>query len=468
MSLFRRIAGLCLMLLVLVTTAAAEVDFLHHADGWSLESTPVEVMLSAEVMTHMPYDDDRLAMLTQIIDELRLKLVTGQDEGGVTVYVGNSAALTLAYLDSAVQLSCLPQYGFTASEDPIGKLLGTTSSDMSLYGLSDDKEALLDDGWVLLNAIPSAFNDYADRRNVKTSITDMGTARSCTDYTIPQSKAESMKELLLSLCPDGELKELIRSISFSGKQTLRVYCDADEVPLRMEYNGNCGPEGNLRKVKLVWRMRRDDTAYRDEIALTSPALSGSNKNNLDFSRVVTTNKAGATTLEGSFSYTVTIDKQTTTTKGTFDLMNAFTGDADVISGSITLQQKLPDDEYFNGISFEPNLTVSGTADDPLITGSVLVSGLYGKNTIEQARISLALSQAEDSLWEARDEMINLDELTGSELIELRESVNAAITTALVRPLIILLDSSAEWFFRDMPQEAVDEIVDAAGSVLIVE
>lgn len=468
MRRFRRITALLLVIAALVTSACAEVDFLQHAAEWSLTAVPVEVQLSADVMTHMPYDDDRLAMLKQITDVLRLKLITGQDEGSVTVYVGNSEALTLAYLDNAVQLSCIPDYGFTTSDDPLGMLLGSGTSDMSLYSLSGDKEALLDDGWTLLNAVSPAFDDYADRRNVKTSITDMGTARSCTDYTIPQSKTEEMKTLLLSLCPAGELYGIIENLEFSGRQTLRVYRTADELPLRMEYNGNCGIAGNMRKVKLVWRMRRDDVAYRDEISLTSPAVSGTNKNNLEFSRVLSTGKDGVIELEGSFTYTVTAEKQTTTTKGEFELSNACTADSDVITGTATFQQKGPEDEYYNGLSFEPDVTISGSADEPVISGSVLVSGLYGKNTVEQARLAVSLKRSEDSMWESREEMIDLDALTDDQLQSLRESVSSSIATAIVRPLIILLNDSAEWFFREMPQDAVDGVVDAAGSVLIVE
>lgn len=468
MRLFQRIAAFCLLMISLVTNAVAEVDFFRHAKGWDVSSVPVEVLLSADVMTHMPYDDDRLAMLKQITDELRLKLITGKDEGSVTVYVGNSAALTLAYLDNAVQLSSIPNYGFVSSADPIGVLLGSETAELSLFDLSADKESLVDDGWVLLTSISPSFDEYADRRSVKTSITDMGTARSCTDYTIPQSKAVEMKDLLLTLCPDGELKEIITSLDFSGKQTLRVYRDANELPLRMEYNGNCGVSGDMRKVKLVWRMRRDETAHRDEISLTSPAVSGTNKNNLEFSRIVSTSKTGAIKLEGTFTYTVTASKQTTTTKGHFDLTNAFDDISDVITGTMTFQRKLPEDEYYNGISFEPDLTISGTEEEPVMNGSVLVSGLYGKNTVEQARISISLKPTEDSMWESREEMIDLDQLTEDQLLSLRESVNSSIATAVVRPLVILMQDSAEWFFRDMPEDAVNDIVDASGSVLIVE
>ncbi|MBQ8555131.1 MAG: hypothetical protein IJ438_04565 [Clostridia bacterium] len=468
MRLIQRILALLLMLLMLAGTALAEAPFLRHSEGWALENTPLEVYLSADITALLPYDDDRFAMLKEITDNLSLRLIAAPDEGSVSIYVSNSEALTLAYLDDAVQLSCVPETAFTADSDPMGLLLGASTQNISLYGLRADAEALLNDGWVLLSGISPAFDEYADRRSVKTAITDMGTARSCTDYTIPKGDVEAMKETLLSLCPEGWLHDIIAGLTFSGKQTLRVYRTEDEVPLRMEYNGTCGPEGNLRTVKLVWRMRRDDTAHRDEVTLTSPAKSGGNKNTLEFERIIKTNKSGAIEMDGSFTYTVVLDKQTTTRKGEFELTNACTEESDVITGTVKLQQKLPGEDSFTGVSFAPNLTIAGSQDDPAIHGTLEVSGLSGKNVAEHAMISVRANRAEESLWTAREETMNLSVLTPEQLASVQQQVAAKAATALVRPLIILLGDTADWFFRDMAPEDVEAILDAAGSVTIIE
>lgn len=466
MRRFRSIIALLLALLLCGTAAMAEVPFLRIAQDWTLEDVPLEVMLSADVKAHMPYDEDRLAMLKAVTDKLSLRLTAGENAGSVSILAGQSNALTLSYRGEETQLSCMPGVTFLSSEGAAEKLLGADTGDISLYGIRGDAETLLDDGWVLLNALGNELEKYADRRNVKTYITDMGTARSCTDYTIPKDDAEALKETLLRLTPEGWLKEIITSLTFSGRQNLRVYRTAEEIPLRMEYNGTCGPEGNLRTVKLVWRMRRDDTAHRDEITLTSPAKSGGNKNTLEFERVIQKNKTGAIELEGSFTYTVTLDKQMTTRKGEFTLENAFTDEADVLTGSLKLQQKLPGENSFSGLQLEPQLTLSGEPDAPVISGSVLVTGLKGKNVLEQADVHIYLSRCDTPAWQESEWVIDLDQLSEEELVQLRQDAAASIATAVVKPLIILMGADAEWFFRDMPPEAVQKIIDASNAVVL--
>ena len=465
MRSIRRLTALLLTVLMLFTAAVAEAPFLQHSEGWTLDETPLEVRLSARVAAHMPFDDDRLAMLTSVLDKLSLRVTTGQDEGSVTVYTGSTEALTMAYLDDAAQLSCIPETAFRAAEDPMGLLLGGSTAVSAPYGLRRDAESLLDDGWTLLNALLPEIESYGKRKSVKTNITDMGLARSCTDYTIPKGDVEALKETLLRLCPDGWLKDIAGGLTFSGKQTLRVYRTEDGVPLRMEWNGTAGPEGNLRTVKLIWRTRRDDVAHRDEVTLTSPAKTGTNKNNLTFSRVISKNKQGALEMEGSFTYTVTADKQTTTRKGEFELTNAFTDEADVLTGTVTLQQKLPGEDAFAGLTFAPDLTVAGTQEEPEITGSLGVRGLNGKNVLEDATIRISVSRNEDSHWEAREEIVDLELLPAEELLQLQTSVQIEIAQAIVRPLIILMGGEADWFFRDMSPEQIQRVIDAANTVV---
>ncbi|MBQ2954811.1 MAG: hypothetical protein IJE07_14870 [Clostridia bacterium] len=466
MRWIRRGLALCLTMLLLLGSALAEVPFLQHTSGWTLEDTPLEALLSADVISCMPYDDDRLAMLRQVTDVLSMRLRTGMDEGSVTIFVGNTEAVTLAYLEDAVQLSCITELAFTSQDDPVDMLLGASTEVSTPYGLRADAETLLDDGWTLLLALEEPLEGYGKRKNVKTTITDMGLARTCTDYTVAAKDVETLKTMLLENCPEGWLREIISGLTFSGKQTLRVYRDENGVPLRMEYNGGCGPEGNLRTVKLIWRMRRDDVAHRDEVTLTSPAKSGTNKNTLEFNRVIRTNKQGALEMEGSFTYTVTADRQTTTRKGSFELTNAYTDDADVITGEITLQQKLPGEDSFSGLVLAPDMRLAGSADAPQFTGSVTVSTKDGSDVLDSAVIHITLTRCEASSWNEREESIDMDQLTPDELALLQEDVALGVATALVRPLILLLGDSAEWFFRDMLPEQIQRITDAADAVVM--
>ena len=468
MRMMRNLVALCLALMMLCAPALAEAPFLMHTKGWTLESTPLSVKLTADVTSLIPYDDDRFAMLKVITDKLSLRISTDGDAGSVTIGVAMTDALTLAYRGEAVQISTIPEMTFTSSENVMDKLLGESTTGFSLYGLRGDAETLLDDGEALLLSLLPEIEAYGKRKNVKTNISDMGMARSCTDYTVPKDDVEQLKETLLSLCADGWLREIIAGLTFSGKQTLRVYCTEDEVPLRMEYNGTCGPEGNLRTVKLVWRMRRDDVARRDEVTLTSPAKTGSNKNTLEFERVISTDKSGTISMKGSFSYTVTADRLTTTRKGEFDLNNACTEEADVVSGDLTLPQKLPGEDSFAGVTIIPQVTLGGTAESPAIAGTVEVSTLNGKNVLDHATIRMTVQRGEGIRWVETEETLDMDVLTNEELAVLQQDVASGVASAIVRPLILLMGGEADWFFRDMPEESVDRIVDAVDNVVIFE
>lgn len=467
MHIVKRILALCLSLLVLMmTTVLAEAPFLVHSQGWSLDSAPVEVLLKADVETHMPFDDDRLAMLTPITDLLSLRLTTGNDAGRVSISIADEEALALQYSGNQVQLSSMPDVTYTAEADPMAALLGTSTvaeGGYEVLGLARRGESLLTDGETLLDKIPEAFEQYGKRTKSTTNISGYGKAAYRIDYTVTAKQVDVVKDTLLSICPEGWLKEIISGLTFSGKQTLRVYFTAEDAVVRMEYNGSCGPEGDLRTVKLVGRFRHDDTVYKDYLELTSPAKKGKNKNNLSFERTYETNKKGARVVEGSYKYTVTAGGVTSIWNGEFDLSNAFTDAADVITGEATFQTKLNGAEAYDAITLAPELTISGTQDDPSVTGTLTITQKYAKKVTEQAKMSIELKGAEPLSWSETGHVVDLSSMDEQTLAAARNEAAASVATAIVRPLINLMGKDAEWFFREIPEDAVQSIIDAAAA-----
>lgn len=461
----KRLMALCLVLLLLMLNAAlAETSFLVHSSDWNLKDTPVEVWLAADVDTHMPFDDDRLALLTPLIDQLSLRLVTGEDEGLVTVDIAGQEVLHLQYRGNEAQLSSVQDVTYTAESDPLSLLLGADVSvegGYELLGLSREGESLLDDGAVLLNGIPAVFDEYGKRSQSTTEISGYGLSAYRFDYTIAADQADVVQALLLSVCPEGWLRQIIEGLTFSGKQTLRIYYDENDVLLRAEYNGTCGPEGDLRTVKVVVRSRHDDEVDKDYLEVTSPAKKGKNKNNLTFERTSSINKQGQRVLEGEYSYTVTKDEVTSIRKGQFNLTNAFTDTADVISGTATFQSKLNDAEKYDSISLSPELTISGSPEAPVISGTLTVTEEYADRTTEQAVLSVRLNRAEPLVWTERSQTVNLSGLTPEALADVQNQAASSIATAIVHPLIVMMGEDAQWFFKDLPQDAVQSIIDAA-------
>lgn len=463
----KRMAAICLSLLVLMmTTAQAEVPFLVHSDGWVLDETPVEVLLKADVETHMPFDDDRLAMLTPILDLLSLRLVTGQDAGLVTIGIGDQEALTLQYQGNEAQLSCLPDVTYTAEDDAMSTLLGaetTFSGGHEALGLAQHGESLLKDGQTMLAQIPTTLQQYGKKYQSNTNISGYGQSAYRMDFNFASGKGNLLKEGLLAACPDGWLKDIINSLSFAGKQALRIYFDADDHPLRVEFNGSCGPEGDNRTVKLVCRFRHDQEMDKEYIELTTPAKKGKNKNNLTFERSVQTNKKGERNILGSFKYTATKDNVTSIWNGEYDLRNAFTENADVLGGSFTIQKKLNGAEKYEAITIAPELTISGSQDAPVINGWINVTEQYAGKVTEQAKVSVDLKRAAPLEWEATECRIDLSAMDEAALAAEQQRIAANVATALIRPLINLLGEDAEYFFRELPADAVQAIIDAAAS-----
>ncbi len=459
-----------LLCLMLVGSAMAEVHFIPTAEGWELESMPLEINISAAVSTHMPFSDDRLAQLTAITDRLALRLhwqPLGEEiQSRVALLLDGEEMISFAQQqtdsETMLQLSAVPDTTYAATSTPLDLLLGESSQATDLWGLTGTEHEWLEQGYELLMNLEDALQPYLDaEKSVKTTIENMGRAAVCQDYTVKADEAAALTELLVSVCPEGRLQELLSSLTFSGKQTLRVYRTSESVPLRMEYNGNCGQgEDALRDVNLVWRLRRDDEAYRDEVTLKSPALKGTDRNSITWTCAVTKTKKGALNLDASLDYTVVKDKVKTTLDATIDLKNELSGEDSHITGDVEIKQKI-DDESWNKLIFEPDVKVYGTAGSPFVEGMVNVKGQMGSNTTEEALLKLSLARVGYISWEMRDNTIDLSLLGEAELNEAKLEASQAVAAQVVRALIRAMGADAAYLFQDLPEETVQRLIDAA-------
>ena len=227
MRIAKRLMALCLSLLVLMMSAAqAEVAFLMHSNGWNLDSTPLDVTLTADVNTHMPFDADRLEMLTPLLDIMSLRLVTGEDEGLVTIGIAEQEALTLKYRGNQAQISTMPDVTYVAENDPVSMLLGEDTTFPGLYetlALSPDGESLLQDGRKLMDAIPQLFEANGKKTKNSLNISGYGKADYIIDYTFTAAQLKTMKASLLEACPEGWLHDILSGLTFTNKQTVRMY-----------------------------------------------------------------------------------------------------------------------------------------------------------------------------------------------------------------------------------------------------
>ena len=459
-----------LLCLIMAGSAAAEVHFIPTAGEWDLESMPIEVNVSAAVLTHMPFSDERVKQLTAITDRLALRLhwqpLAGEIQSRAALLLDGEELISFAQQqtenETMLQLSALPDKTYSAASAPLDVLLGQSSQATELWGLTGTEHEWLEQGYELLMNLETALEPYLDaEKSVKTAIENMGRAAVCQDYTVKSADAAVLTELLSGACPDGRLKELVSSLIFSGKQTLRVYRTSEGVPLRMEYNGNCGKsEDTLRDVNLVWRLRRDDEAYRDEVTLKSPALKGSDRNTISWNCAVTKTKKGALNLDCSLEYTVVKDKVKTTLDAEIDLKNELSGEDSHITGDVEIKQKI-DDESWNKLIFEPNLTIYGAAGSPYVDGTVNVKGQTGSSTTEEALLTLSLARAGYMSWEMRENTVDLSLMDEAALSSAKQEVSQAVAATVIRGLIRAMGTEATYLFQDIPEETVQRLIDAA-------
>lgn len=471
----RILSGLLAILCCLTMSfpALAEVAFLPVIDHWELDTIPIELTLSADVMAYAPFGEDRLPQLTSLMKHLSMRItrqpLMDETQNTVDLLVDGETALSLTLQENGqrqmAQFSFLPDTTYIG-EDPLASLLGTSSEPTTLFGLDGSEGAWIREADQLLDVLEAILAPYLTGENkVNTTIKDMGTARFKQDYVIPKDEAEALTSLLAGACPEGRLKKLIAGLVFSGKQTLRVYRDEDHQPLRLEWTGHLGTdEEHLRNVTLTWRMRRDDMAYRDEITLNAPALKGTDNNKLTWTcAVVPDKKTGNMVLSGSLSYTRTKNRQKTTLTGEFKLTAEKDGFDTRVTGTATIKQQLPGEGTTAGYTFEPDLLVWDGSESPAVDGTLTVTRLSDKKTLDQATITLSLRRIAYTSGPMRQQTVDLTQLDADALEATRQQVSAALTSSLIRRLVQLPREDLDYLFMDLPEETVQALLSVVQS-----
>lgn len=471
----RILSGLLALLSCLALTASAlgEAAFIPGIAQWELNSIPLELTVTAEVTAYAPFGEERLPQLTSLMKHLALRVtrqpLMDETQSTVSILVDGEEALGLGLQQTGqrtmAQFSALPDVTF-AGADPLAALLGASAEPVTILGLDGSEDSWVTDGYELLNAFETVLSPYlTSEGKVKTEIKNMGTARLKQDYTVSKADAPGLTELLTSACPEGKLKALVSQLVFSGKQTMRIYRDADGAILRMEWNGQCGlDEDHLRDVKLTWKLRRDDTAYRDEISLTSPALKGTDRNTLTWTCSLVPDKAGLPVLTCSLDYSRTADKQKTVWSGSCKLTAESNGGDTRVTGEASLSRQLPDESNATTYTFSPDLTFSGDANMPSIDGILTVASVNSKKKVlSEAALTVSLRRAEYTAWQMRQSTVELDQLDEAALETYHQTVSRAISAALIRRLAVLPREDLDYLFKDLPEESVQAIINAAQS-----
>ena len=472
----RLLAGMVALVwcLALLPGAGAEAVLTPRLALWD-DVPAVQMELGADVSVHMPFDEERCGQLNALLKHLtlRLGLIRMEDEewSRAALCVDGKEAVSFAQRQqdghTALRVSCLPGETFTTGQaadasSALGMLLGETGGDMSLFGLDGNAEAWMTDAYALVCSLEKPLSAWCKESAVKTSVKNMGTARIKRSYTVPKDQAEEFASALIAACPMGKLGTLLSGLTFTGQQKLTVLLTKDGAPLRVEYTGKCGPDTKQqRQVTLTWRMRRDQSTL-DELTLKSPAVSGTDRNTLTYSRKLAPKKSGGKSYDSKFTYEWVKDRQKTTISGECSLTCTEKKSGSTLSGSVKLKRQLPDAKSAETVKLTPDLLLT---DDPAVRGTVLAEVYSGSNVIEQAKISVEIMPGETFDWALVEDAVSLDGMDQTRLEELRSRVVSAMGAELIPMLVLLPEKDTLYLSEDLPPETWQAIMNAARQAL---
>lgn len=457
----RRWLAVLLALLMMTQCAAAEI----LTDLTSLARGPLQMTVSAEVESHMPLGpmrtDDLNALLRHMKLLVRMEDLAGETWSEVNVLVDDSPVVTLVEQQrsggSVMQASCLPDISFFSEQDSaIGEVLSVGEIPDTLFGLTGRETALLTDAEKVLLGLRARMADRIKSTKKAQTLKGYGKVATTETLTFKGDEADAVKTVLLELCPDGMLHDLLADVTFSGKQTLTMLCTAEGAVYRATWTGNCaGADGKKRNVKLVWKMKHDDPAELiDEVTLTSPALTGTDKNTLTIRQSVEND--GDYALE--FSYDEKLNKATRSLKGSAGMSITVSGDSQRVSGKIRLREKRQGGAE-RLVELGPDVTIDH--GQRVLNGTLRIVTSVDEANQEAVVLSLRLEPLEDYSWSLMENTTVYEALSDEQLANEQALLNESVTAVLIRRLVLLPYEDTMFLSRDLSQEAWNGIVEAA-------
>lgn len=469
----------CLLVLLLSLSAAcAETATFLPDIAWN--DSPMELtLLQVTLNEHQPFDEIRTGWLNDLLRHITLTLrmqTLGEEAWSqMSLQVDNSEVIGMTQrvgaAQSQLQTTLLPDVTYTL---PAGQgtaletLLGATLEDGSLYGLDGTESAWLSDGEALLYAVQESYAGQITDTARRETITGFTTVARRKTLTIAKDDAETFRQSLLALCPEGQLHDLIASLTFSSKQTLVLNTLENGTIVQAKFTGQMGVDSDhMRSVTITWKMLRKDYLVKDDLTVKSPTLQGKSStdyNTLTYTRKLT-EEGDEAVLASEFSYKRRENKLITTTTGKAALTRTTDEDGlHNVQGTITLTNDPPLEEEDNKESTALTLDLDVDAVLHILSGHVNVVQKYNKKLQEDADLTVLLIPCETFGFTLSNSITALDTLDADTLASLQETLQKRATAVLVRPLVLLPREETYYFSYGLPDENWQQIVEAAQSV----
>lgn len=474
-SCLKRTLLLCLILPLLLSAGAAQAEQAVFLPGVTANTSPMELTVSVQLNEHRPFDTVRTGWLNDLLRHITLTVrsqnledeswsqmslqVDDEEVIGVTELVGPGK--------SQAQVSVLPNILYTRTSEEgtaLDALLGSNISAETLFGFDGTETDWRDDGEALLYAIQDACAEDMTNKAYRETISGFTTVARRKILTIDAEGAEDFRQTLMTLCPDGDLQALLSRLTFSGKQSLKLYTTEEGSIVQAEYTGRMGvDDDHMRQVSITWKMLRKDYLVKDNLSIKSPTVSG--KDSTDYDTITYTRRLeeedSTATLVSSLNYKRRLDKRITTWTAETDLTRTPGDSAMQVAGTVTLGYDPPYDDNAETAILTLDLTVP---TGPLtLSGTVNYQQKYDGKKQEDADLTIRLAPCAGFTFALSGQETVLDELQAEELAALQETLSKKASAALVRPLVLLPREETYFFSYELPDENWQQIVDAAQS-----
>ena len=456
MNVIRRLLALAAAVLLMLSGAAAEVQFVSGFDWLQVETEPLQLKVTAELKAYMPLGEERLGYLNALMRHLSAELVLIPGEEGIWGAVGLSMdgeeLLRVIEEHRGDTVSSLAISGGAAAVLDAGsgsELLGQeVSSGMLNDFLQHDILHLPPQMEELIrNLMADGSVDWAVKDSAVT-VSNYGKSAKTWSLVIAKENTEDWKNRILQDCPEGVLYTALESVTFTGRQTLTVLTDKEDALLRVTYSGNCNhPDGTKREISLTWKLLRGEKV-QDDFILKTPSAGG-NRNNVTVTRTIREGKNGIS-CKVTAEYNQRTGRQVTITRAEANL----TQKDNAVDGSIALSRRISGGETGKEEwTLTPSLRFA--TENALCEGTLSVSCAQDDRPGFAADFHLTLNPLDAMKAEAyRAGQSGFETMEGG-----AEALTSRFVTAFVRHAVLLPPEDTLFLSQELP--GWEQVVEAA-------
>ena len=438
--------GLALLLALLPAAAGAMETEALLSGLLGAGGKPARLELRAEFRTLDTLDEHRAELLNRVLSHFSMRLDAGRS-GSTVLLLADGQELAGLFRRTTGEgtetvWSVRPDTLLVSDPEPADSL-----EEKAL--LAERLHLGLRDGYEFFRALPEKCGDRAKVTAEKKKVNGYGAVTTSVQLAWAAEEAGDVAELVRGALP-GALGELLDALIFSGKQKLTMLEDESGAPLMLTWTGKAGTdEEHLREIRLEWRCLRGEESVKDKLTLRSPALKGTDRDNLTLERELKAEEEGETyTL--TCSYDRMADKKRTQTEIKCSLTWK-----EGLSGSLVYTEKTADGT--EKTELRPELTKTGDGE---YEGTLAILRYSGKIVTRELLLTLRLTPGDEPARPETTRTVRLESMNETEREALEGSLAAELTRAFLLTAAGWPPEDLEYLSEGLPEEDWGRVLDA--------